>query len=101
MERFARQAAEALSKVMDAPVPVTELETPPDPKMGDFAFPCFKLAKQFRKGPPQVAQQIVADLRAKNAVPPELIVAAAGPYVNFTVPAERALSALLGDILAG
>ena len=25
------------------------LETPADSKMGDYAFPCFKLAKIFRK----------------------------------------------------
>ena len=30
----------------------TWLETPPTPEMGDFAFPCFKLAKTLRKAPP-------------------------------------------------
>jgi arginyl-tRNA synthetase len=101
MERFARLAAQALNQVLETPIAVTELETPPDPKLGDFAFPCFKLAKQFRKGPPQVSAQIVADLKAKNAVPEGLSVAIAGPYVNFTVAPERVLNTLLADILAG
>ena len=31
------------------------LETPADSKMGDYAFPCFKLAKIFRKAPQMIA----------------------------------------------
>ena len=31
------------------------LEIPPKSEMGDFAFPCFKLAKVFRKAPPMIA----------------------------------------------
>ena len=31
------------------------LELPPDKKMGDFALPCFRLAKTLRKGPPMIA----------------------------------------------
>ncbi len=69
MERFAKLAAQALNTVLETPVQPQDLEIPPDPKLGDFAFPCFKLAKQFRKGPPQVAQSLVADLQAKGSVP--------------------------------
>jgi arginyl-tRNA synthetase len=101
MERFAKQAAQALNSALENPIQASDLEVPPDPKLGDFAFPCFKLAKQFRKGPPQVAQQIAADVAAKGALPAGLTVAAVGPYVNFTVAPELVLKALLGDILAG
>ena len=31
------------------------LETPPDKKLGDYALPCFRLAKTLRKGPPMIA----------------------------------------------
>ena len=34
------------------------LEVPPDPKMGDYAFPCFKLSRVLRKGPPVIAQSL-------------------------------------------
>ena len=34
------------------------IETPADSKMGDYAFPCFKLAKIFRKAPPIIAKGI-------------------------------------------
>ena len=32
------------------------LEYPPEPEMGDLAFPCFKLSKVLRKSPVQIAQ---------------------------------------------
>lgn len=58
------------------------LETPPDPEMGDFALPCFKLAKTLRMAPPKIA----ADLLAKFQKP-EFIsdVQIAGGYLNFFV----------------
>ena len=43
------------------------LETPPDPKMGDAALPCFKLAKSLRKAPPKIAAEI-AELRVFPAL---------------------------------
>lgn len=38
----------------------TLIEIPPRPEMGDFAFPCFRLAKTMRKAP----QMIAADIKA-------------------------------------
>jgi arginyl-tRNA synthetase len=99
MERFAAQAAELLTKALKRPVTANELEVPPDRTLGDFAFPCFKLAKEFRKGPPQLADQLARDVAALG--PSDLQVRNVGPYVNFTVPSNLALSALLKDILAG
>lgn len=34
------------------------IEVPSDSKMGDYAFPCFKLAKVLRKAPPMIAKGI-------------------------------------------
>ena len=36
------------------------LEVPPDSKLGDFAFPFFKLSKALRMGPPMIAQKLAA-----------------------------------------
>ncbi|MEO5969053.1 MAG: arginine--tRNA ligase [Bdellovibrionia bacterium] len=101
MERFAKIAAAVLSTVLNAPIQTTDLEIPPDPKLGDFAFPCFKLSKQLRKSPAQVAEGIAAELNPKVSGEVGLDIRAVGPYVNFTVPSEKALDALLTDILKG
>ena len=39
------------------------LELPPDSAMGDYAFPCFKLARSLRKAPPMIAGELRRYLR--------------------------------------
>lgn len=56
------------------------LETPPDPKMGDAALPCFKLAKELRKAPPVIAQELAEQMQAPAFVER---VEVAGGYLNF------------------
>ena len=34
------------------------IETPPNKEMGDYAFPCFKLAKDLKKAPPVIANEL-------------------------------------------
>lgn len=41
---------------------ISMVEVPTDTKMGDYAFPCFKLAKTLRKAPPLIAKDIAAKL---------------------------------------
>lgn len=38
------------------------IETPADIKMGDYAFPCFKLAKLLRKAPPVIAKSVAESI---------------------------------------
>ena len=54
-------------------------EYPPDPKMGDLAFPCFKLAKTLRQAPPKIAAAIADGL----SVPGISRVDVAGGYLNM------------------
>ncbi|MWV43451.1 arginine--tRNA ligase [Paenibacillus sp. HJL G12] len=72
------------AEAMKAYVPLEEkqlmelLEVPPSSNLGDIAFPCFILAKQFRKAP-QAAAKDIADAFTHPYVHAE----AAGPYVNL------------------
>lgn len=67
---------------MDAEEINSLLEIPPKSDMGDFAFPCFKLAKVFRKAPPMIA----ADLKEKIGYPEFLDkIECMGGYLNFFV----------------
>ncbi len=70
------------------------LEVPPDPKMGDFAFPCFSLSKEQKKAPQKIASELAEKINAKKE--PWLHKAEpAGPYLNFFVdPATLAASTL-------
>lgn len=67
---------------LSAPELEEMLEIPPDANMGDYALPCFKLAKTLRMAPPKIA----ADLLEKFQKPGWISkVEIAGGYLNFFV----------------
>lgn len=62
---YKQQIAELLSSVleeMDQETIANILEVPADETMGDYAFPCFRLAKIFRKAPPLIAADIATKI---------------------------------------
>jgi len=60
------------------------IEVPPQQEMGDFAFPCFSLAKIEKKSPLAIAQDLVEKIRKK--LPKEISgVELKSAYVNFFV----------------
>lgn len=101
MERFSRLAQESLNQIFQGQLTGVELELPPDPSLGDFALPCFKFSKLFRKSPQQIAQDVVSELLNSKKTPHGMSVQAVGPYVNFTVHIEELWRTLLPDILKG
>ena len=58
------------------------IEIPPKPEMGDFAFPCFRLAKSYHKAPPMIAQDLKESI-GDQAFLSEIKVV--GGYLNFYV----------------
>ncbi len=71
------------------------LEIPPKEDMGDFAFPCFQLAKIFRKAPNMIAEEIAGKIEVTKDLSK---VAAMGPYVNFYVNKEIYVKEVLRKI---
>jgi len=65
---------------LDGAQAVVDLEVPPSPEMGDFAFPCFKLARSLKKAPARIAAEL-----AEKVATGEFFerVEAKGPYLNF------------------
>ncbi len=78
------------------------LEQPPDPEMGDYAFPCFQLARQFRKAPPAIAAELAEQWAASGASTPGMEqVRAVGPYLNFTIAPGALASEILPALADG
>jgi len=62
------------------------IETPADPKLGDYAFPCFRLAKELRKAPPLIAKELAEKLAADPAAPASFEkIEPVNAYLNFFV----------------
>jgi arginyl-tRNA synthetase len=75
------------------------LAVPPDDKLGDYALPCFTLAKQLRKNPAQIATDIVDKLQPEVAASERIeSVSAAGPYVNFVLRRAAFITYVLEQI---
>lgn len=73
------------------------LETPPNRELGDVAFPCFILAKQLKKAPAVIAQELANELQD----PLFTKVEANGPYLNFFVDRNQYAIQIMEDARAG
>jgi len=74
------------------------LEIPANTQMGDFAFPCFKLAKQLRKAPPIIAKEIAESIEETDFVSKiENVNAYINFFLNKTVLVERVLTTVLQE----
>jgi len=100
---YRREIAEriaGLAEIAEAGLSADEvyalIETPPDETKGDYAFPCFRLAKALRKAPQQIAQGLAEKLEANSAGDDIERIVCEGAYVNFFV--SRA--SLVADVIA-
>ncbi|MGE4233755.1 MAG: arginine--tRNA ligase [Bacteriovoracia bacterium] len=71
------------------------LEVPPDPEMGDFAFPTFRLAKALRKAPPIIATELAQKCGTLSLFEAKPM----GPYLNFFVKPETLRKEVLKTLL--
>lgn len=71
---------------------------PPTPDMGDYALPCFKLAKILRKSPVAIADSLAAVFPADDPVVKK--VSSVNGYLNFTLDRSGMVAASIKKILS-
>jgi len=71
------------------------IEIPKEKTMGDYAFPCFRLAKTLRKAPNLIAQDVAAQLEGSEILEK---VQAVGPYVNMFLNKTWRAQFILGQV---
>ncbi|HHT27549.1 MAG TPA: arginine--tRNA ligase [Firmicutes bacterium] len=97
-ERTIELIRQALPDELQAELDLNRLvEVPPDPTLGDFAFPAFSLAKILRKAPAQIAQDIAAEIEKPVWLER---VAVVGGYVNFFIEKGQRAHDVLTTIAA-
>jgi arginyl-tRNA synthetase len=72
------------------------IEIPPSPELGDYAFPCFILAKQLKKAPNMIAEELSKKIKLKAPVSE---VKAVGAYLNFFVDKSSIAGSVVKDII--
>ncbi len=74
----------------------TMIEIPPNTEMGDYAFPCFRLAKEFRKSPNDIAKDLASKLQPSDWV---ASIDSMGGYVNFFVNKKRWAESMIERVM--
>jgi len=70
------------------------IELPPSPELGDYAFPCFLLARKLEKSPAEIAVLLQKEIRLPVFVEKAIAVNA---YLNFFIRKEK----LAGQVISG
>ncbi len=73
------------------------IEVPPNKEMGDYAFPCFKLAKIFRKAPNAIAEDLAGKIQPTDDINKIINL---GGYVNFFVNKESLAKKVINQVLS-
>lgn len=98
MINFKKEVVKHLSK-LECGLETEEIESlieiPPSSDMGDYAFPCFRLAKTFRKAPNLIASDIAKSIGENEYFEK---VESVGPYVNFFIRSEVIAKTVLDEV---
>jgi len=72
------------------------IEIPPTFELGDYAFPCFLLAKKVKKNPRELSIELAKKIRLTKGISK---VEAIGPYVNFFIDKKLLARRVVKEIL--
>jgi len=73
-----------------------EIEIPPDSSMGDYAFPCFSLAKVYKKNPADIAKELKDKINEEGIIDR---IEVKGPYLNFFVNKNKIVEDTIKKII--
>lgn len=96
---FKKEIAEIIAKNLDG---LTEdeiksmIEIPQDQSMGDYAFPCFRLAKTMRKAPDLIAAELAEKLQGEQLFSE---ISPVNAYVNMFVSREEMMKSTVSEVL--
>ena len=97
---FKKVIADAIAKAVELKSEelYSYIEVPKDLTNGDYAFPCFRLAKELRKSPMAIADEIKEKLKIDESIIEKIDVVSG--YLNFFVNKEKIAEVVLNEIAA-
>ena len=98
MIQFKKEIAKEISKATEIEQNEIEgyIEIPKDQNNGDYAFPCFRLAKTLKKAPQAIAEEIKEKIEIDNNVLEKIEVL--GGYINFYINKKLLAKEVLEEI---
>ena len=67
---------------------------PPDPALGDYAFPCFRLAKPLRSAPPKIAEALCAAWKGEETASVQPV----NGYMNFFLNRANFAAGIMAEL---
>ena len=100
MAKFKEEISKALSVAtnIEQSEIASYLEIPKEKANGDYAFPCFRLAKQFRKAPSIIAEEIKENLVIDNNLIEKIEIVSG--YINFYINRQAKTQEVLRNVQA-
>lgn len=98
MINFKKEIVKIISNAINMNLDEIEgyIEVPPDETKGDYAFPCFKLAKELRKAPPVIANELKEKIDTSNEILDSVEVV--GGYINFYINKNLLIQNTINEI---
>ncbi|MCH8003793.1 MAG: arginine--tRNA ligase [Nanoarchaeota archaeon] len=93
MDKFKEEIIKAIKKEVKEKI---ELEIPPKPELGDYAFPCFSLSKIYKKNPNEIASDLSKKIKKSKYISE---IKTIGPYLNFFINKNALTEETLNKIL--
>ena len=95
---FKQTIAKAIAEVVNIDEKELEsyIEIPKDTNNGDYAFPCFRLAKELKKAPPMIANDIKEKIQIDETIIEKVEVV--GGYLNFYIQQKQMVEEVLKEI---
>lgn len=94
-EEIAQFLSERFGKIVDP----SELQQPPDAELGDFAWGCFRMARDVGKTPEVVARDFVQNFSSSGLPDCVESLRADGPYINVRIARELLVRTVLDEIV--
>lgn len=98
MINFKQEIAKNITQAIKTEQDIIEnaIEVPTDTIHGDYAFPCFKLAKELKKSPVIIANEIKEKIQVDNNIVEKIEIV--GGYLNFYIKKETLIKTVLEEI---
>lgn len=95
---FKENIAQKISEVtnIDKEELKTYIEIPPNSDLGDYAFPCFKLAKSLKKAPPVIASEIKEAIKLDDGSIEKVEIV--GGYLNIYINKASLAETVLKEV---
>ncbi len=100
MLNFKKELAKIISDATNSNEKEIEgyIEIPPDDTMGDYAFPCFKLAKELKKAPAIIASELKEKINENIEQSVIEKVEVAGGYLNFYIRKDILIKVTIEEV---